>query len=60
MFFAFLLAALTPTDVTVAALSPGQVGSRGADVSFVEHEAEHARTTGQVIGPDRSFGTLPS
>jgi hypothetical protein len=60
MFVAFLLAALTPTDVTVAALSPGQVGSRGAEVSFVEHEAEHARTTGQVIGPDRTFGTLPS
>ena len=60
MFFAFLLAALAPTDVTVAALPPGQIGSRGAAVSFIEHEAEHAGTNGKVIGPDRTFGTLPS
>ena len=51
---------LAPTRGTVAALSPGQIGSRGATVTFVEHEAERARTTGQVIGPDRMFGTLPS
>ena len=51
---------LAPSRVTVAALPPGQIGSRGADVSFIEHEAEHANTTGQVIGPDRTFGTLSS
>ena len=60
MFSLILLAALAPSDVTVAALPSGQVGSRGADVPFIEHEAEHAKTNGQVIGPDRTFGTLPS
>ena len=68
IFSALLLAAwlsvgetpLTPSRVTVAALPPSHVGSRGAAVSFVEHEAESGVTTGQVIGPDRRFGALPS
>ena len=68
MFSVLLLAAanlvgetpLAPSRATAAALTPGEIGSRGADVSFIEHEAEHARTTGQVIGPDRTFGTVPS
>ncbi|MFT7835479.1 glycosyl hydrolase family 28-related protein [Saccharothrix sp. BKS2] len=46
--------------VTRAALDPALVAGRGADVPFLEQEAEHARTTGAVIGPDRTAYTLPS
>jgi hypothetical protein len=51
---------VAPSTATVAALSLDHVGSRGATVAFVELEAEHAMTTGRLIGPDRTFGTLPS
>ncbi|MDZ5441639.1 glycosyl hydrolase family 28-related protein [Micromonospora sp. 4G57] len=44
--------------VTRAALDPSLVAGRGAAVGFLEQEAEHARTTGTVIGPDRSAYTL--
>ena len=40
--------------VTVAALDPALVAGRGADVGFVEQEAENAATNGTVIGPDRT------
>ena len=30
----------------------------GASLPFVEQQAEDARTNGQVIGPDRAYGTL--
>ncbi|ROP39132.1 glycosyl hydrolase family 28-related protein [Saccharothrix texasensis] len=46
--------------VTRAALDPALVAGRGADVAFVEQEAENATTTGTVIGPDRTAYTLPS
>ncbi|MFC0714207.1 glycosyl hydrolase family 28-related protein [Cellulomonas biazotea] len=46
--------------VTRAALDPALVAGRGADVPFLEQEAEHARTDGTVIGPDRTAYTLPS
>ncbi|MFJ7216217.1 glycosyl hydrolase family 28-related protein [Amycolatopsis sp. NPDC098790] len=46
--------------VTRAALDPALVAGRGADVPFLEQEAENARTDGVVIGPDRSAYTLPS
>jgi hypothetical protein len=46
--------------VTRAALAPALVAGRGADVPFLEQEAEHAPTTGTVIGPDRTAYTLPS
>lgn len=49
-----------PTPVTRAALDPALVEGRGADVPFVEQEAESARTNGTVIGPDRTAYTLPS
>jgi hypothetical protein len=48
------------TPVTRAALDPSLVAGRGATVGFVEQEAERARTTGVVIGPDRTAYTLPS
>jgi len=35
-------------------------GSRGATVPWIEYEAETGETTGAVIGPDRTFGTMAS
>ncbi|MFJ4871392.1 glycosyl hydrolase family 28-related protein [Streptomyces sp. NPDC088757] len=46
--------------ITRAGLDPALVADRGADVAFAEQEAENARTTGTVIGPDRTPYTLPS
>ncbi|MGW6539137.1 glycosyl hydrolase family 28-related protein [Streptomyces sp. NPDC055011] len=46
--------------LTRAGLDPALVAGRGADVAFDEQEAENARTTGTVIGPDRTPYTLPS
>ena len=46
--------------VTRAALDPALVAGRGADVPFLEQEAENAHTDGTVIGPDRTAYTLPS
>ncbi|MEU4677424.1 discoidin domain-containing protein [Micromonospora sp. NPDC023737] len=69
---AALAAALTATSLTVialtstatpaqaAGLSPFDIAGRGADVPFVEHEAEESAHTGTKIGPDRYYGTLPS
>ena len=39
---------------------PPPMASRGATVPWLEYEAETASTNGVVIGPDRTFGTLPS
>ncbi|TKK85430.1 mycodextranase [Herbidospora galbida] len=50
----------TPTAVTRAALDPSLVAGRGANVPFVEQEAENAATNGVVIGPDRNAYTLPA
>ncbi|MEU8092212.1 glycosyl hydrolase family 28-related protein [Micromonospora chalcea] len=44
--------------VTRAGLDPALVAGRGATVDYVEQEVEHGRTTGTVIGPDRSAYTL--
>jgi hypothetical protein len=46
--------------VTRTALAPALVAGRGADVAFLEQEAEHAATDGTVIGPDRTAYTLPA
>lgn len=46
--------------VTRAGLAPSLVAGRGADVNFIEQEAENATTNGTVIGPDRSAYTLPA
>jgi hypothetical protein len=46
--------------VTRAGLDPSLVAGRGATVAFLEQEAENARTTGAVIGPDREAYTLPA
>ncbi|WP_430780353.1 glycosyl hydrolase family 28-related protein [Actinoplanes sp. G11-F43] len=46
--------------VTRAALDPALTAGRGANVAFLEQEAENAATNGTVIGPDRTAYTLPS
>ncbi|WP_250028863.1 glycosyl hydrolase family 28-related protein [Paractinoplanes maris] len=52
-------AAASPA-VTRAGLDPALVAGRGASVAFLEQEAERAKTTGTVIGPDRTAYTLPA
>lgn len=47
-------------EVTRAAIEPALVAGRGADVPFLEQEAENAPTNGTVIGPDRTAYTLPA
>ncbi|WP_037601954.1 glycosyl hydrolase family 28-related protein [Streptacidiphilus rugosus] len=44
--------------VTRAELDPALVAGRGADLGFVEQEAEKAATDGTVIGPGRDAYTL--
>ncbi|MFC4016656.1 discoidin domain-containing protein [Micromonospora sp. GCM10011542] len=50
----------TPTPARAAGLSPFDIAGRGATVPFVEQEAEKASHNGTRIGPDRTYGTLPS
>lgn len=61
---------LAVATVFVAAVPPAAANTRpapmarpaaahvGASLPFVEQQAENARTNGQVIGPDRAYGTL--
>ena len=46
-----------PPVVTRAALDPALVAGRGAEVPFLEQEAENAPTTGTIIGPSRDAYT---
>jgi hypothetical protein len=46
------------TPMSIAGLEPGVTAGRGADLPFVEYEAENAEFTGRLIGPDRTFTTL--
>ncbi|BBH65873.1 hypothetical protein ACTI_25580 [Actinoplanes sp. OR16] len=48
------------STITRAAIDPSLTAGRGATVTFVEQEAERARTNGTVIGPDRTAYTLPA
>jgi hypothetical protein len=50
--------AAAPTAITRAALDPALVAGRGADLGFVEQEAENAVTDGTVIGPGTDAYTL--
>jgi hypothetical protein len=47
-----------PPVVTRAALDPALVAGRGADVAFLEQEAENAVTNGTIIGPSRDAYAL--
>ena len=46
--------------ITRAGLDPALVSGRGAEVAFLEQEAENAVTTGEKIGPSREAYTLPA
>jgi hypothetical protein len=50
----------TAEAATTSAQSVFDVAGRGASVPFLEQEAELAATNGSVIGPDRTYTTLPS
>ncbi len=53
---------LTPTPPSIS-LKPAPAepaGSRGASVPWIEYEAEAAKTNGQVLEPDHTFGTFQS
>jgi Pectate lyase superfamily protein len=45
---------------TRAALAPALTAGKGADLGFVEQEAETATTTGSIIGPSTDAYTLPA
>jgi hypothetical protein len=51
-------AAAAAATVTRAGLAPNLVAGRGANVNFLEQEAESAVHNGAVIGPDRRAYTL--
>lgn len=55
-------AAAEPIAATAAEdiLSPFDIEGRGAEVPFVEHEAEQADTDGTLIGPDHTYLSLPA
>jgi hypothetical protein len=53
-------AAAPSPDVTRAAIAPALTAGRGADVPFVEQEAENAVTDGTIIGPSTQAYTLPA
>lgn len=50
----------TPTPMPEVSVPPvsGQMAERGALLPFIEYEAEDGRTNGEVLGPDRTFGTF--
>lgn len=49
-----------PGVETVAGISPALLLGRGADVPYVEQEAENATHTGSLVGPGREAFTLAS
>ncbi|NUQ90157.1 MAG: carbohydrate-binding protein [Glycomyces artemisiae] len=47
--------------VAAADGGPGEAnGGEGADLPYTEYEAESAATNGSVLGPDRTYRTVPS
>src|SRR6266540_2907775 len=54
------LAANTPISVVVIPTASNPVGSLGASVPWIETEAENEQTNGEVLAPDRTFGTIAS
>jgi hypothetical protein len=57
MIAAAAAAAIAPT---MGALPLDRVGARGAEVPFLEYEAENASFDGELIGPSRRFTALAS
>ncbi|MFT3894276.1 MAG: hypothetical protein QM730_21810 [Anaerolineales bacterium] len=54
------LAVNTPIPVFEIPPATNPEGSRGADVPWIEYEAEVAETNGEILAPDRTFGTIAS
>ncbi len=50
----------TATEVVAVPTAAFPPGSRGATVPWVEYEAEDGSTNGEILGPDRTFGTIAS
>jgi len=48
----------TATPVAVIPTLDRPPGSRGAAVPWIEYEAEDGQTNGDILGPDRTFGTI--
>ncbi|MBA3471574.1 MAG: hypothetical protein H0T53_18215 [Herpetosiphonaceae bacterium] len=53
-------ASVTPVPTLEPPPTPIPAGMRGATVPWIEYEAEYAATNGTIIGPDRTFGTIPA
>ncbi len=52
------LASPTPLPIVALPTAALPAGSRGAAVPWIEYEAEAGETNGQVLGPDRAFGSF--
>lgn len=50
----------TPTSISVLPTASEPAGTRGANVPWVEYEAEAGKTNGEILQPDRTFGTFAS
>jgi hypothetical protein len=50
----------TPTAVVAIPTASQPAGSRGASVPWIEYEAEMGQTNGEILAPDRTFGTIAS
>jgi hypothetical protein len=48
----------TPARTIVIPTAANPIGSRGADVPWIEYEAENGETNGEILLPDRTFGTI--
>jgi hypothetical protein len=50
----------TATPVVAIPTASRPAGSRGASVPWIEYEAEKGQTNGEILAPDRTFGTIAS
>jgi hypothetical protein len=53
-------ATLAPAPTLEPPPTPVPAGTRGASVPWIEYEAEYAATNGAILGPDRTFGSIPA
>ena len=49
-----------PSTAAATATLVNPPDSRGANVSWIEYEAEQGETNGEILAPDRTFGTIAS
>jgi hypothetical protein len=56
------VALATSTPIPIIAIPPATnpAGSRGADIPWIEYEAENQTTDGEILVQDRTFGTIAS